>query len=83
MSTKQVKFSSDSRKSTMRITEKETFRVLIGTRNILNTEWPIESFVTRCQEGKKIFWIATYSLCNGVPSGSRRFSSQRAAIDSL
>ena len=66
-------------------TEKEIKRICTGISNILNTDWPIESFIVRVQESgrKRPYWRVTYNLCNGVPSGSKSFATRSEALAAL
>ena len=67
----------------MRLEAREIARVCVGTKNIMNTEFSIESFVERIREGKRVYWLATYGLCNGIPVGSKRFKTQTEAVASI
>jgi len=60
------------------------FRKTHGKCIILNTDWPVESFVSRETYGGKITgWLATYNLCNGVPTGAQQFGTKAEAIASI
>ena len=48
-----------------------------GSRTIMGTEWPVYSFVEKLEDHN---WLAVYNLCNGVPSGSKKFCTMHAAI---
>ena len=51
-----------------------------GTKQILGTEWPDESFMER--RGPRDY-LVTYHLVNGVPSGAEKFRTRREAEAAL
>jgi len=63
--------------------KKEVERVFLGVKKELGTDWPRESVVHRIRDGKRTYWLATYNICNGVPTGSRRFATKAEAVKSL
>jgi hypothetical protein len=68
-----------------RIHETEIARICTGTTNKMGTEWPIESYMSRIQEEGKTrpYWLVTYNLCSGVPTGSMRFATKAEALAEL
>ena len=56
-----------------------------GSKLIMGTEHPIVSYVRpeRNRYGKIIGYIATYNLCNGVPTHAQRFKTKGEAIASI
>lgn len=52
-----------------------------GRRTILGTDWAVENFVERRQEFGKVYWLAVFGLCNGVPDRSERFATKKAALE--
>ena len=67
----------------MRQYHREIKRICIGTEKILNTNWPVESFLERIQEGRKVYWQVTWNLTNGIPTGSTRFRTKAEALEAL
>jgi len=68
----------------MGYTRKEVATVTHGTINKMGTDWPIETCVHRIKEGThKPYWLVTYNLCMGIPTGSKRFSTLTAAMAEL
>ena len=57
--------------------------VQIGTRRILNTDWPVVDQVKREQLGKRVVWVVTRGICNGVPTGSESFDRLKDALQAL
>jgi len=59
--------------------EKLVKSVVTGKRIVMGTEMAIESFVEKDSRG----WLLTKGLFNGVPSGSERFKTKKAALEAL
>lgn len=55
----------------------------VGKRMIAGTEWPVVNQVHRWQRGRQVRWVATFGLCNGVPSGARVFRSRAKALEAI
>jgi len=62
---------------------REIARVCTGTRLVMGTEWPIESYLTRQEYFGKVRWIITWNLCNGTPSGTEECATKKGALEKL
>ena len=60
------------------ITETQT-----GTRRIAGTDWPILDQLHREQTGKRVRWIVTRGLCNGIPTGATEYRTLTEAQQAL
>ncbi len=60
---------------------KEIKRVEHTTRLVMGTVWPDETILEKAA-GAGVYRI-TYHLCNGVPSGARRFWTRHEAEEAM
>jgi hypothetical protein len=56
---------------------KYAYRKVIGTRKVLNTDWPIEAVVYKNGERE---WVSA-TVCNGIADTAAVFATKREALE--
>ena len=57
--------------------------VVHGERNIMGTDWPIESYIDRVEYLGAVSWRLTKLLCNGDALGTETYKTKREALSAL
>ena len=66
------------------MTNGKTYGITVGTRNVSNTEWPIEHTISGTGKNKSAKWVWNRDLVQGVPeNGVRCFPTEMQAVAAM
>lgn len=67
-----------------KMTSKKPYGITVATRNVNNTEWPIEHTISSTGKNKSAEWVWNRNLVQGVPeNGVRCFPTERQAVAAM